>query len=107
MRLSWRSTGRSTVATKSDLITSKTAELDQGRNELTRLLHKVFSESALATLAITSVVLAVMSLLIAWVAVSEATRADIRSELLVEQLEDVKDEVEVLEVYILNLEKKQ
>ncbi len=87
--------------------TSKTTELDQGRNDITRLLNKIFSESALAVLSVIAVTISMLSLLIAWISVHEATRADVRSELLVEELEDVKDEVEILEVYILNLEKKQ
>ena len=75
-------------------------------NLFQRLLDRFKEESNAVAIAKVSVVVALLSLLMAFMALDNAKEANIRSELLIQELDAVKEEVEVLEVYVMNLEKK-
>ena len=66
---------------------SKTTELDQGRNEISRLLNKLFTESAFAVLSITAVIAAILAALMALMAWNDAKEARILTESKVEVYE--------------------
>jgi len=84
-----------------------TPELQATTNLLKRVLDKIKLESSSVATAKLAVIIAILALILsalisisAW---SDAKEANIRSEFLSAEMEKVKDEVEVYEVYILNL----
>jgi len=78
-------------------------ELQADTNRLNRLFQKFSQESKAVSIAIVSLVIAALSLLMAWLAVYDATTAKVTVEIQNQQIQDLEDEFRLLELYVMEL----
>ena len=74
-------------------------EIRADESRLYRLFERFSKQSQAVTIAVISLVVALLSLLLANSAANDAKEANIRSQLLLENYRETKEEVEVYEVY--------
>ena len=75
-------------------------------NILARVIDAIRTESKAVTIAGIAMVVAFLALMMAWIALDSAKTAEIRSELQTQHIEDLSDKIGVLEVRVINAEKK-
>lgn len=79
-------------------------ELQADFNRLDRLFSKFSSEHKAVTISSVSLIIATLSLLMAWMAASDAKEANIRSQMQTEHIQDLKGDIDVYRIRAAKLD---
>jgi hypothetical protein len=77
------------------------------RSFTARELKRLGIEGIAVVIAATSLIVTIVSLILAGIAINNANRADIRSQEQTETINALRDEVDLLEVRVINAEKDE
>ena len=82
------------------------AEIQSEKNQFYRLIRQFHSETKAIIVASVSMVVAILSLLMAWIAVDSAKTAELRSEMQNERIEEMRDMIATQDAKLYAIQKR-